>query len=216
MVTTSRSVSVRLLVLFAVVACAAVAPVGRPARSAAQTPTAAVSAYSAEEAIKQVTGTDGVLRFDAAENATNYAWAGDPELSDGLPIHRTAFFSQGYIYPEGTLTGTNGVNPDGSPEFPDKVLGQWTCWGWFQGTEAPAGMPRWVTSHLFSFGGAFGAATLVTDGYSIDDLGVPQERAVDGGTGEYAGARGVQVETNLGFNASNGIDVRYEVRLAGS
>ena len=105
-----------------------------------------------------------MLRFDVAENATDFAWAGDPELVDGLPAGRTAFMTQGYIYPEGTLTEDNGVNPDGSPEFPDKVLGQWSCWGWYLGTEAPAGTARWLTTHLVSFGDDPGGATLVERG----------------------------------------------------
>jgi hypothetical protein len=211
----SRFKSIRLVMLFAV-AIAGIALAGSPARTSASSPAAAVSAYSADDATKLITGSDGVLRFDVAENATNYAWAGDPELVDGLPTQRTAFFTQGYIYPEGTLTASNGVLADGSPEFPDKVLGQWTCWGWFQGAEAPAGMARWITEHLFNFGGEFGEATLATEGYSIDAMDVSLERAVVGGTGTYAAASGVQLETNLGFNASNGINVRYEIRLAGA
>jgi hypothetical protein len=168
---------------------------------------------TAEEAIGLIEGEDGVLSFDVAENATNYAWAGDPELVDGLPTERTAFLTQGYIYPEGTLTNGNGVLADGSPEFPDQVLGQWSCWGWYAGSAAPAGAPRWVTTHLLNFGGDWGTATLVSEGYSIDEAEVALERALVGGTGPFDGARGVQRETNLGFNATNGINIRYEVRL---
>jgi hypothetical protein len=206
MFTSSRS---KLTVLFSILA---IMVLGVTASAGA----APASSLTADEAIAQIEGEDGVLRFDIAENATNYAWAGEPALVDGLPATRTAFFTQGYIYPEGTLTESNGVLPDGSPEFPDKVLGQWSCWGWYQGTEAPAGMPTWVTSHLYNFGAAFGEATLVSEGYSIDDFDVPQERAIVGGTGPYAGAGGVQVETNLGFNASNGLNFRQEIRLAGA
>jgi hypothetical protein len=77
-------------------------------------------------------------------------------------------------------------------------------------------MARWLTTHLFNFGGGWGEATLVSEGYSIDDLEVPLERAIVGGTGPYAAAQGVQEETNLGFNASNGINIRYEIQLAGA
>jgi hypothetical protein len=208
MATLSRRSMLHRFALFGAAAVAAGSGVRRS--------TAAPAALTADEAIAQIEDEDGVLRFDIAENATNYAWAGDPELIDGLPATRTAFFTQGYIYPEGTLTESNGVLPDGSPEFPDLVLGQWSCWGWYQGTEAPAGMPTWVTSHLYNFGAAWGDATLVSEGYSIDDFDVPQQRAIVGGTGPYAGAGGVQVETNLGFNATNGLNFRQEIRLAGA
>jgi hypothetical protein len=177
---------------------------------------APAAVLTAEEAIELIESEDGVLVFEVAENAINYAWAGDPELTDGLPTDRTAFLTQGYIYPEGTLTNGNGVLADGSPEFPNKVLGQWSCWGWYAGSEAPADLPRWLTTHLFNFGGEWGTATLVSEGYSIDEMEVALERAIVGGTGPYDGARGVQMETNLGFNATNGINVRYEIRLTES
>ena len=180
---------------------------------AATTPTVAMTA---DEAIALIEVEDGLLRFDVSENATNYAWAGDPEIVDGLPTHRTPFMTQGYIYPDGTVTDSNGVLADGSPEFADKVLGLWSCWGWYQGSSTPPGVIRWLTSHLVSFGEEPGAATLVSEGYSIDDMEVALERAILGGTGRYADARGVQLETNLGFNPTNGINVRYECRLASS
>jgi hypothetical protein len=138
---------------------------------------------------------------------------GELELSDGLPTDRTGFLTQGYIYPADTLTESNGVLADGSPEFPDKVLGQWTCWGWYLGIDTPDGTARWLTTHLFNFGAAYGEATIVSEGYSIDNFEVALERAIVGGTGPYAAARGVQLETNLGFNATNGNNLRYEVRL---
>jgi hypothetical protein len=183
------------------------------ARGSGETPIAK-SAMTAEQAIALIEGADGVLRFDMAENASNFAWAGDPELRDGMPVHRTAFFTQGYLYPAGTLTETDGILVDGSPEYPEKVLGQFSCWGWYAGIEAPTGTPRWLTAHLFNFGGPWGEATLVSQGYSIDDMGVPMERAITGGTGPFAAARGVQRETNLGFNGTDGLNIRFEVRLA--
>jgi hypothetical protein len=216
MVTLLRSISIRFVVLFAVVMVAAVALVGSPGRSAASSPPAAVSNLTADQATKLITGSDGVLRFETAEDHSRYIWDGNPPLSDGLPDHDSMYITQGYIYPSGTLDGTNGVRPDGSPEFPDKVLGQWTCYGWWVAAGERSETAPWVSTHIFSFGGEAGQAMLVTNGYDIDDLVVSLDRAVTGGAGLYAGARGVQSEVNLGFNASNGINVRYEVRLAGA
>jgi len=123
-----------MMLLFAVFAIVAVAFSAVSAASVRAAPTAS-------DAISQIEVEDGVLRFDVAENASNFGWAGDPELVDGLPAVRTAFMSQGYIYPEGTLTEDNGVNPDGSPEFPDKVLGQWSCWGGTSVRKRPMARP---------------------------------------------------------------------------
>ena len=64
--------------------------------------------------------------------------------------------------------------------------------------------------------GRLGRGVLASEGYSIDDVDAPLARAIVGGTGTFAGSAGVQMETNLGYNASNGIDVRYEIRLSSS
>ncbi len=210
------SMSSRVLTVLAAVAITALGVVSRPAPSTATAPAAAFSAVTADEASKQITGPDGVLRFDVAEDGTRFTWNGDPALIDGLPDRDTTYITQGYIYPEGTLNGSNGVLADGSPEFPDKVLGQWSCYGWYVGAGKPDQTAPWITTHLFNFGDVYGEATLVSEGYSIDEMEVALERAIVGGTGDYAGARGIQRETNLGHNPSNGLDFRYEVRLADS
>jgi hypothetical protein len=215
MLTASRSLSVRLVVLVAVVAVAAVALVGSPGRSAAKS-SAAVSAYSADDAVKLVTGKDGVLRLETAEDHTRFAWAGNPPLVDGLPAQDDAYVAQGYIYPAGTLKGTDGVLEDGSPEYPDKVLGQWTCYGWWVGAGKPGETAPWLSVHVFNFGGEPGTAMLLTTGYDIDELVIPIDRAVTGGTGPYATARGVQTEVNLGYNTTNGINIKYEIKLGGA
>ena len=87
-----------------------------------------MSSFTADEATKLIVGTGGVPRFDVAEDHSRFIWAGDPPLTDGLPDHDTPFVGQGYIYPAGTLTESNGVLEDGSPEFLDKVLGQLCYW----------------------------------------------------------------------------------------
>jgi hypothetical protein len=208
--------SSRVLTVLAAVAITALGVVSRPTPSTAKAPAAAISAFTADEAVTQITGPDGVLHFDVAEDHSRFAWAGDPPLTDGLPAGRAAYVAQGYLYPEGTLNGTNGVIADGSPEFPDKVLGQWLCYGWYLGADDHVGAAPWVSSHLFNFGEAWGEATLVTEGFDIDDMAVPMTRAVAGGSGPYADARGTQIETNLGFNATDGLNIRFEVTLAKS
>lgn len=214
MMARSRTLSTALVSAVAAVAIVAtlVTPLASPGTEAART--APASALTAEEAISQIEGEDGVLRFEVAEDASRFVWAGGPVLTDGLPADSTPYVTQGYLYPVGTLANGNGVLADGSPEFPDKVLGQWSCYGWRLSAGVPDRTAPWVTTHLFNFGGTWGEATLVSEGYSIDDLGIPLDRAIVGGTGPYAEARGIQRETNLGFNATDGMNFRYEVDIA--
>jgi len=214
MLTISRSRLTRLVALVATLALAVLLFAAVPvAHGTTESPASVLPPVSAAQAIAQIEAKDGVLRFDVAEDGSRFIWSGDPQLLDGMPAGSTPYVTQGYIYPEGTLKATNGVLADGSPEFPDKVLGQWSCWGWRLAPSAHADTAPWLTSHLFNFGSDWGEATLVSEGYSIDDLGVDLERAISGGTGDYAGASGVQLETNLGFNASHGGNFRYELRL---
>jgi hypothetical protein len=217
MFTTSRSKTTGLLALIAVVVLSTfgllTSSTVRGSDEAAKA--APPSTFTATEAIIQITADDGVLRFDVAEDGNRFLWSSDPEMAGDMPAAGTPYITQGYIYPEGTLTESNGVLADGSPEFPDKVLGQWTCYGWWIGDAAHVEQSApWVSSHLFNFGGTLGEATIVTEGYSIDDLDAPLERAIVGGSGQYTDARGVQLETNLGYNASKGMNFRYEVRVA--
>ncbi len=215
--TTSRTTSIRLATLLTLVALLALALGAGPTRGAATTRAyAAPAVLTTADALAAVTGPDGTLSFDVAEDGTRFTWAGDPSLTSGMPDHDTPYITQGYVYPAGTLDGSNGVNADGSPEFPDKVLGQWTCWGWWVGAGKPDQTAPWITTHLFNFGSAWGEATLVSEGYSLDDVDVPLPRAVIGGTGPLTGATGTQLETILGHNVSEGVDFHYEVRRAGS
>jgi hypothetical protein len=197
------------------VAVFAAALVANPAASGAQgTPAATptVTAKPAAEAIAAIAGADGVLRFDVAEDATRFVFSPQPVYDDGMPKHGNSFVTQGYIYPAGTLTDSNGINADGSPEFPDKVLGEWTCRGWFVGEGAHAKTGPWViTTQFYNFGQEIGDASLITEGYEIADVGVAIERAITGGTGPYVGASGQGQQTLLGFNASTGVNVRFEL-----
>ena len=173
-----------------------------------------LSSLSAEESIAAATTADGVLRFDVAEDGTHFAW--DPDLTDGdgMPGYGTSFITQGYIYPAGTLTDGNGVNADGSPEFPDQVLGVWVCRGWFvgEGMLTTTG-PLVVTSQLYSFGDTPGEAMLSSDGYELADVGVEVTRAITGGTGSFIGAGGEARQILLGLNATEGVNLQYELEL---
>jgi hypothetical protein len=158
------------------------------------------------------------LRLEVAENGGRFSFDEEPVFADGLPAYGNAFVTEGYLYPPGTLTceegGCNGVLADGSPEFPDLVLGTWTCWGTHVGDGAHTESGPWVVSkQVYSLGGVPGVRTLVTSGFELADIDVAVQRAIVGGTGAHHKARGAQQQTFLGFNASAGVVLRVDMRI---
>ena len=129
--------------------------------------------------------------------------------ADGVPTRGNYFITDGYLYEPGTLTCTDGVC-DGvvyddagtpSPEFPDRLLGGWTCYGTHTADAATTTSgPLIVTTQVFDLGAAPGEDTVVTSGFELIDVDVPVQRAIVGGTGEYGGVEGVETQTLLGLN----------------
>jgi hypothetical protein len=167
---------------------------------------------------------DNALRFDVAEivklnEVKRFVFDNDPLFDDGLPAYGNEFITEGYIYLHGTLSvaadgKVNGVNADGSPEFPDKVIGRWICRGWHTGDGARTVTGDWVVTHqLYIFGDKLGKEMLATDGLELVDVNVPIQRAIIGGTGQYARARGEATQTMLGFNLLGGVGLRYEIKV---
>ena len=210
---TNRAKSLSVFALVALIALAVAAVAVAPATLGAQAPSeAAIAAVPADEAVAMITGDDGTLRFEVAEDATRFVWDDEPVFEDGLPTYGNSFITQGYIYPAGTLDATTGVLADGSPEFPDQVLGEWTCRGWFVGDGVQTETGPWVmTTQIYNFGDSFGDAMLVTEGYEVSDVGVAGARAITGGTGPFATARGDGEQTLQGFNATEGVTLSFEI-----
>jgi hypothetical protein len=176
---------------------------------------AAVAAYAAlPSAATDAKRATEVLRFDVAEDPTRFVFSPTPVDEGGLPAYGNYFITQGYLYPEGTLNGSDGVLPTGKPEFPNKVLGEWTCWGSHvgQGAKTKTG-PIVVTTQLFRLGRRSGNRTIVTEGYELADVGVPVTRAITGGTAGFRSAEGEQVQRLLGFGSANGVKLRVALRL---
>ena len=150
-----------------------------------------------------------------AEDATRFIFDDAPLLDNGFPAYGNSFVTQGYIYPAGTLNGSNGVNADGSPEFPELVLGRWVCRGWFiNEAGALAESEEFVITHqLYNFGQALGNETLVSDGWEIADVDEPVARAITGGTGRYSSAGGEAVQKFLGFNTTEGVNLSFELSV---
>ncbi|NTU78779.1 MAG: hypothetical protein HGA45_05150 [Chloroflexales bacterium] len=159
-------------------------------------------------------GRTETLEFEVAEDMTRFVFDKDVVYEDGLPADGSAFITRGYLYAPGTLAcdaegRCDGVNEDGSPQFPDKLLGEWICSGYMINDAGHATGGVWVVStQFFQLGAMPAAETIVTQGYELADVGVAISRAISGGTGEYADARGQGQQTMLGLNASDGVSLR--------
>ncbi len=164
------------------------------------------STLTAPEVLNLVTDDDGTIRFDIAEDGTRLLRADAPVLAAGLRAQGAPYRSQGYIYPEGTLSAqVDGVNADGSPQFPERVLGQWSAYGWSVGDDTYGTAGPWLLStQIYQFGNEWGAATLVSEGFVHADPGGTVARAITGGTGPFAIARGELVDTTLGAQRHRG------------
>ena len=160
--------------------------------------------------LTQTAQAEALMAFDVAEDHTRLFMSDAPVHDDGMPAHGNAFISQGYLYPAGTLApDTTGVLADGSPAFPDLVLGTWTCDGFFVGEGANAATGVWLVSRqIFDFGDG---DVLITQGTEIVDTGVENLRPITGGTGDYDMVDGGVYQTLLGFNDHMAVNATFRV-----
>lgn len=154
-----------------------------------------------------------VLSVDVAEDGGRFVFGQERLFEDGMPQYGTPFVTQGYIYPEGTLSGTNGVLANGLPEFPDLVLGDWTCYGYMIGDGARTQTGPWVIStQVYNFYGQ-DTSTIVTTGFELVDFDLPIDRAITGGTAGYRSVSGEQSQVLLGFTEQMGLNLRVKFQF---
>jgi len=156
---------------------------------------------------------DPPTRFDVAEDHTRFVFAPVPVHADGQPDYGNPFVTQGYIYEAGTLDfGGEGVNPDGTPVFPDKVIGTWTCDGWYVGDGAHTTTGTIIVSRqVFQFDDG---SVIVSQGAELADYGIPMQRVITGGLGGYRGIEGVLVQTNLGMSDGFGVRAQFAIEAS--
>ena len=150
--------------------------------------------------------------FDVAEDLSRFLYANAPVFEDGMPAYGNAFITQGYLYPAGTLDGSvEGTLPNGDPAFPELVIGEWTCDGYFVGdgmrTETGAMV---MTRQIYRFNNG---DLLISHGPELADPGVTVTRAVTGGTGDYADVPAAINQMLLGM--TDGYGVRLQIELGG-
>ena len=155
------------------------------------------------------------LTVDVAEAGTRFVFDEAPVFDDGYPAYGNSFITEGYIYPAGTLGDSNGVLANGEPEFPDLVLGKWTCRGYFVGDGAHTATGPWVvTTQIFDLGDQPGEEMIITEGPEYADIGRIGVRAITGGTGRYSKARGQMAQTLIGFNESMGVNLQVSLDVS--
>ena len=176
-----------------------------------KTRTLILAAFTA--AIPAVALADGArAAFDVAEDLSRFVYDEAPVFEDGMPAYGNAFVTQGYVYPAGTLDGgVEGTTPEGRPAFPDKVIGTWTCDGYYvgDGFRTQSGTVV-ITRQVIVFEDG---DLLITQGPELAETDVAIVRAVTGGTGDYIGAPAEIQQTLLGM--SDGYGVRLQMEFAG-
>jgi hypothetical protein len=141
-----------------------------------------------------------------------------PRDDKGQPANGAPFVIQGYIYPLNTLMRQgpkSGLHTNGSPEFPDQVMGRWYCKGWYINDAAQATTgPYASTTQIFDLSPAEpDAETLITEGVELADFNVPLTRPVTGGSGRFRLVRGVMKQTALAYNRTGARNLSYEFDL---
>lgn len=164
-----------------------------------------------------------VLKFEVSELSPRFVFDETPLDAAGKPAYGNEFVTEGVIYAPGTLqSADDGVNTtrdangkviSATPKYPDKVIGRWTCRGWHVGEGAATQTGPWVVTHqLYDFDPTPGEASFTTDGVELVDIDVAIKRAITGGTGPYKSMRGEAVQTMIGINSSDGVNLRLEIR----
>jgi hypothetical protein len=157
------------------------------------------------------------LNVDVALNGVSFRpiLAG-PLTADGHPPKGTTFIVNGVIYPAGTFEkhgASSGVLADGSPEFPDLVIGTWTCRGWFSVDLLNTTTGAFAaTTQFFDFRERLGREAYFTEGFEPADVGNPLLRAIIGGIGSLAHVRGQHVQTAVGFNPTMAPNLTFRHR----
>lgn len=155
-----------------------------------------------------------IVKFDVAEEHKRFFFDEAPVLDNGFPAAGNAFITEGYIYPYGFLNGRDGTLPDGGPSHPEKVIGRWICRGYFIGDGAATTSGPWVsTTQYYEFGDKAGQLSLNTEGLELADLDKPIRRAITGGTGKFRNARGQALQTLIGFQATEAVKLRFEIKV---
>lgn len=156
------------------------------------------------------------LALDVCCNGRTVSFQG-PTFPDGMPNYGATFVVEGVIYPDGTLRTrgvTRGLYADGSPEYPNLVMGKWTCYGTFvgQGARTPAGQASVVTSQIYDLApDRPGEKILMSTGYELEGFNIPFRRVLIGATGVLGLGLGAEVvQEAIGPNETGFPNIHFQ------
>jgi hypothetical protein len=185
-------------------------------------------ALASTAAAAQATESNATFSVDVVADCNRFISQGVGHPHPG-PVFGDYFMQEGLIYEGGTLAANCdggdgcGLKEDGTAEFPEAVIGKWTCYGSFVGNGGATTEGVWLYStQVYEFDVeqiepnvfAPGAHALVSVGPERIDLSVPFDRAVTGGSGKFRHARGQLQQTKIGFNQTEceNFTVDFEIR----
>jgi hypothetical protein len=147
------------------------------------------------------------LTFDVSCNGQSFGLNGDLNEEQTAFAWGTVFIVTGYVYPPGTFAsaGEDGFNggilPDGSPEFPELVIGSWTCYGMLYPDLAREGQPSAVSTQVFDLNlQTPGIDIINTGGFEVNSP--VYNRTSVSASGRYKNRQGAMTVTVVGYNPS--------------
>jgi hypothetical protein len=175
----------------------------------------------------QATESHSTFSVDVVADCNRFISEGVGHPHPG-PVFGDYFMQEGLIYEGGTLAANCeggdgcGLNPDGTPEFPEAVIGKWTCYGSFAGNGGATPEGVWLYStQVYEFDVeqiddnvfAPGEHALVSHGPERNDLDVPWDRAITGGYGEFKRSVGQVQQTKIGFNQTECENFTFDFQI---
>lgn len=130
--------------------------------------------------------------------------APDPSSPPDSPLWGAPFLVEGLIFDGGALQEKAGFDPRSDI---DQAIGTWLCRGSVL-IRSDRGHPHGATTQHYLFPRLSGSPTFPADQLFSEGLeGADEEkwdapRAVIGGTGQWTGARGTVIQTQIGTNAT--------------
>jgi hypothetical protein len=174
-------------------------------------------ALASTAAAAQATESNATFSVDVVADCNRFISEGIGHPHPG-PVFGDYFMQEGLIYEGGTLAANCdggdgcGLNEDGTPEFPQAVIGKWTCYGSFVGKGGATTEGVWLYStQVYEFDVeqiepnvfAPGKHALISHGPERNDLDVPWNRAITGGYGKFKRSVGQIQQTKIGFNQTD-------------
>lgn len=141
----------------------------------------------------------------------------DPESDAGY--NKRSFIVEGHIYKKGTFEYygfESGIKSSGAPEFLDRLMGKWTCKGWYinRGPETKTGY--YIDStHTYELDSRTALSRILTsNGKEKIEMHESFSRVLCSGMGSYSKVKGGNVtQTNVGINQTGAFNYIFKFKF---